>query len=67
MTGTGGEIFWVFARRAPADPLEHVGAVKASSEAIACVYARMNYKERPWRDMCVVPRGAFYGPAPESP
>lgn len=66
MTATSETIFWVFARRAQADPFEHVGAVKAASAAIAYVYARMNYRERNWRDMRVVPRDAFYEPAPES-
>jgi len=66
VTATSETIFWVFARRAQADPFEHVGAVKAASAAIAYVYARMNYRERNWRDMRVVPRDAFYEPAPES-
>ena len=66
MSGLSGRIFWVFARRAPTDPIEHVGTVKAASEAIAYVYARMNYTERNWRDMCVVPREAFYEPTLES-
>ena len=65
MTDTPAGVFWVFARRAHTDPFEQVGAVKAASEAIAYVYARMNYRERTWRDMCVVPRDAFYQPAPE--
>ena len=66
MTEMGEQIFWVFARRAQADPFEQVGAVKAASAAIAYVYARMNYRERNWRDMRVVPREAFYEPAQES-
>ena len=66
MTGLSGRIFCVFARRAPTDPFEQVGTVKASSDALAYVYARMNYTERAWRDLCVVPREAFYDPASES-
>lgn len=55
------QIFWVFGRRAQTDPYEHVGTVKAATEAIAYVYAHMNYDERPWLDLCVAPRGSFYG------
>lgn len=60
------QVFWVFARRAQTDPFEQVGAVKAASAALAYVYARMNYRERNWRDMRVAPRDAFYEPAPGS-
>jgi len=59
---TGERAFWVFARRGPADPFEQVGVVKASSAAIAYVYARMNYRERLWRDLCVAPKDSFYSP-----
>lgn len=60
MTGSSDRVFWVFARRAPGDALEQIGVVKAVSEALAYVYARMNYTERPWRDLCIVPRDAVY-------
>ena len=60
---TGEKHYWVFGRRGPSEPIEHVGMVKAASEEIAYVYARMNYRERPWRDLCVVPRDSFYKPA----
>ncbi len=66
MSGLSERIFWVFARRTQTDPFEHVGVVKATSEAIAYVYARMNYTERNWRDMCVAPQESFYQLAPES-
>lgn len=66
MIGISERVFWVFARRAQDDPLEQVGAVKAASADIAYVYARMNYRERNWRDMRVVLRDAFYEPAPVS-
>lgn len=56
-------IFWVFGRRGPAEPIEQVGVVKAASAEIAYVYARANYKERPWGDLCVAPRDGFYRPA----
>jgi len=60
VSGEGEHIFWVFGRRGQTDPFEQVGVVKAASEAIAYVYAYMNYTERPWRDLCVVPRDSFY-------
>ncbi len=66
MSRASEQRFWVFARRAQTDPFEQVGVVKATSEAIAYVYARMNYRERPWQDMCVTPQASFYGPMPES-
>ncbi len=67
MSAPGRQVFWVFARRAPTDPFEQVGSVTATSEAIAYVYARTNYRERSWRDMRVVPRDAFYEPAAQAP
>jgi hypothetical protein len=57
------KLFWVFGRRGPTDPYEQVGVVKATSAPIAYVYAKMNYKERPWRDLSVVPRESFYRPS----
>ncbi len=60
MTDPSGRHFLVFARRVPTDPLEQIGVVKAETEALAYVYARMNYTERPWRDLCVVPRDAVF-------
>lgn len=57
---TAERVFWVFARREQDQSLEQVGAVKAASAEIARVYARMNYRERAWRDMCIAPRDSFY-------
>ncbi len=54
------QIFWVFGRREPGEALQQVGVVKAPSPALAYVYARMNYTERPWHDLCVVPKQAFF-------
>jgi 1,2-phenylacetyl-CoA epoxidase PaaB subunit len=59
------QLFWVFARRTPTDPLEQIGVVKAETEALAYLYAKMNYTERPWRDLCVVPQTAVHGAAQE--
>jgi len=56
-------IYWVFGRKSRSEPYEQVGSVKATSDAIAYLYARTNYRERPWQDLCVVPREAFYAPA----
>ena len=61
MSEMAERLFWVFGRRAQTEPLEQVGVVKASGEAVAYVYALMNYNERPWRDLCVVARDSFYG------
>lgn len=66
MTALQKKVFWVFARRAPTDPIEQVGSVTAPTEAIAWVYAHINYRERAWRDMRVVAREAFYEPATET-
>lgn len=66
MSALKKKVFWVFARRAQTDPFEQVGSVSATTEAIAYVYARINYRERAWRDMRVVPSEAFYEPAQEA-
>ena len=59
------QLFWVFARRTPTDPLEQIGVVKAETESLACLYAKMNYTERPWRDLCVVQQTAVHRAAQE--
>ena len=53
-------VYWVFAREAPYAPLRQMGIVRAASEKLAFVYARMNYDERRWLDLHVAPRDAFY-------
>jgi len=54
-----GELYEVFARKARAEPLEHVGTVNATSEDFARVYARTTYDEENWVEMVVVRRDAL--------
>ena len=54
-----GEVFEVFARRKPEDPLHHVGYVNAPDAELAGVYARSIYDEWAWIEMVVVPRAAI--------
>ena len=54
------ESVWeVFARKAYADPLHHVGTVTESDEDLALVSARAIYDEHPWIEMIIVPRTAI--------
>ena len=54
-----GEVFEVFARRKPEDPLHHIGYVNAPDAELAGVYARSIYDEWNWIEMVVVPRTAM--------
>jgi 1,2-phenylacetyl-CoA epoxidase PaaB subunit len=54
-----GEVFEVFARRKPEDPLHHIGYVNAPDADLAGVYARSIYDEWAWIEMVVVPRAAI--------
>ena len=54
-----GEVFEVFARRKPEDPLHHIGYVNAPDAELAGVYARSIYDEWNWIEMVVVPRAAM--------
>jgi 1,2-phenylacetyl-CoA epoxidase PaaB subunit len=53
------QVYWVFARREAGAPLSHIGLVSAPSAALASIYARANYTERPWIDIRVAPCSAF--------
>jgi 1,2-phenylacetyl-CoA epoxidase PaaB subunit len=53
------EVFEVFARRKPEDPLHHIGYVNAPDAELAGVYARSIYDEWAWIEMVVVPRAAI--------
>ena len=53
------DTYWVFARREPGAPLAQVGVLRAESVALARLYARLNYTERVWVDLCVVPKAPF--------
>jgi 1,2-phenylacetyl-CoA epoxidase PaaB subunit len=54
-----GEVFEVFARRKPEDPLHHIGYVNAPDAELAGVYARSIYDEWAWIELVVVPRAAI--------
>jgi 1,2-phenylacetyl-CoA epoxidase PaaB subunit len=54
-----GEVFEVFARRKPEDPLHHIGYVNAPDAELAGVYARSIYDEWAWIEMVVVPRASI--------
>ncbi|MFQ5575658.1 MAG: hypothetical protein ACE5G8_01580 [Anaerolineae bacterium] len=50
------EIYEVFARVKPDDPLHHCGNVMATDPDGAKVYAYKMYDEFPWTKMVVIPR-----------
>jgi len=54
-----GEVYEVFARRKPEEPLHHIGYVDAPDAALAGVYARSIYDEWACIEMTVVPRAAI--------
>lgn len=51
-----GEVYDVFAKIKPEDPLRHVGNVIAPDEKLARVYAFTLYQEWSWCEMIAVPR-----------
>ncbi|HEY8694837.1 MAG TPA: hypothetical protein VIR57_19075 [Chloroflexota bacterium] len=59
------DIYWVFARREPGQPLSQIGIVKAASPGLAYVYAQHNYTERQWLDLCIAAKSAFFFGVPE--
>jgi 1,2-phenylacetyl-CoA epoxidase PaaB subunit len=50
-----GQVYEVFARHG-AEPIRHVGSVRAASAEEAGVYAYTLYDERGWSELFVVPR-----------
>jgi 1,2-phenylacetyl-CoA epoxidase PaaB subunit len=57
MSASARDRVWeVFARKAYADPLHHVGTVTENDEDLALVAARSIYDEQPWIEMVIVPR-----------
>ncbi len=52
-------VYEVFARQKRAEPLSHIGTVRAISDDFARVYARNTYDEENWVEMVVVPRSAI--------
>lgn len=53
------EVFEVFARIAPGDPMSHVGTLNAPHIDLARVYAWKIYDEEDWHEMWVVARSAI--------
>ncbi len=51
-----GDIYEVFARFRPEEPLRNIGTVVASDESLARMYALTLYNEWNWSRMIVVPR-----------
>jgi len=49
-------VYEVFARIAPGDPLCHIGNVNAPADELARVYALKVYDEEDWSEVWVVPR-----------
>ena len=49
-------VYEVFARKSRGDALKHIGAINASDDELAKVYAYQTYDEERWFDMYVVPR-----------
>ena len=54
-----GEVYEVFARIKPEDPLHHVGNVIAPDARLAQVYAFTTYQEWAWAEMLIAPRRAI--------
>lgn len=52
-------VYEVFARKSRGDALRHIGAINASDDELAKVYAYQTYDEERWFDMYVVPRNRF--------
>jgi 1,2-phenylacetyl-CoA epoxidase PaaB subunit len=69
----GEQVFEVFCRIVPGDPMSHIGTLNAPDIELARVYAWKIYDEEDWADMWVVPRAAIVSahpahlPRPASP
>lgn len=55
-TGNGDGVYEVFARADFAEPLAHVGNLRAPGDDLAKAYARSTYDEDHWVEMLAVPR-----------
>ncbi|MGH7589375.1 MAG: hypothetical protein ACRELU_12370 [Gemmatimonadota bacterium] len=55
----GEQVFEVFCRIAPGDPMSHIGTLNAPDIELARVYAWKIYDEEDWAEMWVVPRAAI--------
>jgi 1,2-phenylacetyl-CoA epoxidase PaaB subunit len=54
--GNGDAVYEVFARADFAEPLAHVGSLRAPGDELARAYARSTYDEDRWVEMLAVPR-----------
>jgi hypothetical protein len=54
-----GEVYEVFAKFKPDEPLHHVGNVIAPDARLAQVYAFTTYQEWAWTEMIIAPRRAI--------
>lgn len=49
----------VFARLKPEHSLSHIGCLTAPNEEMATAQTRLMYSEKPWVELCVMPRSAI--------
>jgi len=49
----------VFARLTSTDSLSHIGCLTAPNEEMATAQTRLMYSEKPWVELCVMPRSAI--------
>ena len=61
----GEQVFEVFCRIAPGDPMSHIGTLNAPDIELARVYAWKIYDEEDWAEMWVVPRAAIASAHPD--
>jgi 1,2-phenylacetyl-CoA epoxidase PaaB subunit len=61
----GEQVFEVFCRIAPGDPMSHIGTLNAPDLELARVYAWKIYDEEDWAEMWVVPRSAIASAHPD--
>jgi 1,2-phenylacetyl-CoA epoxidase PaaB subunit len=58
------QVFEVFCRVAPGDPMSHIGTLNAPHIDLARVYAWKIYDEEDWSDMWVIPRASIVSAHP---
>ena len=59
------QVFEVFARIAPGEPMSHIGTLNAPGIELARVYAWRIYDEEDWSEMWVAPRDAIVSAHPD--
>lgn len=59
------QVFEVFARIQPGEPMAHIGTLNAPHMDLARVYAWKIYDEEDWAEMWVVPRGSIASAHPD--